>query len=326
VATPREGRLLGGALLIVVAAFSFGTLGPVSRFAYDAGVTALGFVAWRALIGAVVLGLLLLVLRQRGARLVDLRRLPRREAAGLLTAAIATALINLAIFVAFQHISIALALLAFYTYPAMVGAVSAFIGRERLDPTRLLALLLALGGMALVVLGELGPAGGEVRLDLLGLGLALLAAAGNVVYVLGARAGFPSVPARQATFTLLALSEVCFVVIALATGALASITGPLGQPATWPGLLFAGIVGAAFPSVLFISGVRRIGAVRTSILMLLEPVVGAVLAALLLHEPLVAIQIVGGGFVLAGAALAQRRSGNVADGGVGPVIAESALG
>ncbi|MGH2407455.1 MAG: EamA family transporter [Candidatus Limnocylindrales bacterium] len=321
-----ERRLLGGALLIVVAATFFGTLGPVSRFAYDAGVTPLGFTAWRALIGATVLGVALLILRRRGERLVDLRELPRSEAAALVTTAVATTLVNLAIFVAFQRITIALALLAFYTYPAMVGAVAAFTGRERLDASRLVALGLALGGMALVVLGQLGTAGGDVQLDVLGLALAFVGAGANVIYLLAARGGFPSLPPRQATFSILFISEICFVAIALVTGTLASIAEPLGQPAAWPDLLFAGIAGAAFPSVLLLAGVRRIGAVRTSILMLLEPVVGVVLAALLLGETLIAIQVFGGALVLAGAALAQRNSRDVADSGLGPAVVESAAG
>jgi drug/metabolite transporter (DMT)-like permease len=92
---------------------------------------------------------------------------------------------------------------------------------------------------------------------------------------------------------------------------------------SWPWLLFAGTVGAAVPTVLFTAAVRRIGGVRTSILMLLEPVVGALLAALLLSESLVAVQVVGGALVLAGAVLVQRRAAKVAAEGVGPTIAET---
>ena len=125
---------------------------------------------------------------------------------------------------------------------------------------------------------------------------------------------------------MLAISEVFFLVIAVVTGAFASITAPLGEPSTWPGLLYAGIAGAAFPSVLFIAGLRRIGAVRTSILMLLEPVVGVVLAALLLGETLVAVQVLGGALVLAGASLAQWRASDLAESGLGPTVVESAPG
>lgn len=320
-----ERRFLVGTLLVVGAAVCFGTLGPVSRFAYQAGVTPLGFVTWRSLIGAAVLGGWLLVLRARGQRFADLRRIPRREAAFLVSGGAANGLLNLAMFMAFQRISIALALLTFYTYPAIVGVAGTISGRERMDATRTVALILALSGMTLVVIGQLGS-GGVASLDLVGLGLAVAAALFQVVYLVTARGGYPSVPARQATFSIHVVSVACFLVVGAVGGALGSISAPLGMPAAWPDLLVAGIVGAAIPTFLFVAGVRLIGAVRTSILMLLEPVVGASLAALLLGEGLLPIQVVGGAVVLAGAALVQRRTGRVADGGVGPVVAEGDAG
>jgi len=57
VTNPR-GRL-GGTLAIAVAACLFGTLGPASRWAYDAGLTPLTFALWRASLGT--LGLLAII-------------------------------------------------------------------------------------------------------------------------------------------------------------------------------------------------------------------------------------------------------------------------
>jgi drug/metabolite transporter (DMT)-like permease len=316
-----ERRLLGGSLLILTAAAFFGTLGPVARFAYEAGATPLAFVAWRAGIGAVVLGVVLALLARRGSRLADLRRVPRRHLAALVVAGVASAVLNLAIFIAFERVSIALALLGFYTYPAMVSVAAAATGRERLDPARLLALGLAMAGMALVVLGQMDP-GGALRLDFLGLALSLLAAACQVGYVFAARGGYLSLPSRQATLLLLLVGEACYLAVAIAMGGLAPILAPLGEPAAWPWLLVAGTLGAALPVVLFQAGVRRIGGVRTSILMLFEPVVGVVLAALLLAEPLGPGQVAGGVLVLGGAALVQRGAGQAAE-GMGPALPES---
>jgi drug/metabolite transporter (DMT)-like permease len=60
--------------------------------------------------------------------------------------------------------------------------------------------------------------------------------------------------------------------------------------------------------LLFLMAIRRIGGTRTGILMLLEPVVGVLLAALVLGEALAPIQAVGAALVLAGALVLQRRS------------------
>jgi drug/metabolite transporter (DMT)-like permease len=68
----------------------------------------------------------------------------------------------------------------------------------------------------------------------------------------------------------------------------------------------AGVFGAGIPSVLLLVGIRAIGGTRTGILMLIEPLVGVTLAAILLHEALLPIQFVGGAAILAAALLLQR--------------------
>jgi drug/metabolite transporter (DMT)-like permease len=73
----------------------------------------------------------------------------------------------------------------------------------------------------------------------------------------------------------------------------------------------AGIAAAGIPSILFLRGIRTIGGTRTGILMLFEPVVGVGLAAVLLHEGLAPIQVVGGACILAAAVLLQRSEGPV---------------
>ena len=73
-----------------------------------------------------------------------------------------------------------------------------------------------------------------------------------------------------------------------------------------PLLLFTGVFGAAIPSLAFLAGIRAIGGTRAGILMLFEPVVGVVLAAWLLGEALVPIQVVGALAILGAAVILQR--------------------
>ena len=60
---PTARRALLGALIVVVAAALFGSLGVSARFAYAEGMEPFAFVAWRAGVGAVGL-----VARRRGHR------------------------------------------------------------------------------------------------------------------------------------------------------------------------------------------------------------------------------------------------------------------
>jgi len=299
----RDRSLLVGSLICVLAASGFGLLGPLARWAYDAGFDPFSFVAWRASFGLVVVFLVVAWRRTRGGALVNPLDLPGSDRLGLAAAALAGLSLNMAMFFAFGLAPIAIVLLAFYTYPAMVAVVALALGHERLDGNRLVALALALGGMVLVVAGGLDPAA-SVAIEPVGIGLALLAACFQTLFVTVSRGRFATVPAEQVIGWVLIVTAVVSLAVAAATGGhpAAGFAGPT------PLLLaaVAGVLGAGIPSILFLVGIRTIGGTRAGILMLFEPVVGVTLAALLLHEGLVPIQVVGGGAILAAAALLQR--------------------
>lgn len=303
--TPVPGRW-SGVLVVVLAASLFGMLGTLSRVAYDDGLTPFAWVAWRALIGAAALGLV--IIRRRGVRssMDGLRAASRSARSWLAVAVAAGAFLNLAIFVAFERTTIALALLAFYTYPAMVAAVSGLLGHERLDVTRRIALLLALGGMVAVVAGGLEP-GAAVTIDVLGVGLALFAAACQTTFVVASR-HYASIRTEEAMGAILLGSAAIAMVLSAVADGPAALAQPLGDPALLALLAFVGVFAAALPSFMFLSGIRRLGPVRAGILMLFEPVVGVVLAAIALGEGVTLLQVVGGATILLAAALVQRRA------------------
>lgn len=307
------GADLTGAGLVILAAACFGTLGPLSRFAGDAGVDALTLVTWRAAVGAAVVGAFVgLRLVPPSARPTSLRSLPARDRRFMLAAALANTLLNLAAFIAFERISIALTLLIFYLYPAGVAVASSIWFGDRLDGPRWAALGLSLAGMGLVVAG----AGSLGAIDPLGVGLAFIGAIAQVFYVLAARHGFAHVPGAQAAALTMGGAAAFYLVIAAAIGALGSLGQPVASSAALVPVLLAGIIGAGVPTLAFILGIRRLGAPRAAILATLEPVVGVALAAWLLAERPAPIQLVGGVLILVSAAVIQlgpRRGSATAD-------------
>jgi drug/metabolite transporter (DMT)-like permease len=301
----RDRTLLIGSLTVVLAATGFGLLGPVARFAYADGLGPISFVAWRAAIGGLVVAAYALWRIRRGRELVLPWRLPGRQRGTFAVAILMGLFLNVAMFFAFERSSIAVVLLAFYTYPAFVAVVAVIGGHERLDAIRVTALVTALIGMVLVVAGGLDPASG-VRVELLGIVLALLAALSQTVFVTTSRAGYPAMPTEQAMLWILAGSTVACLALAVVTGEAAGLARPL-QSSTALGLAaIAGVLAAGIPGILFLSGIRTIGGTRTGILMLFEPLVGVALAAALLDERLVPIQAVGGAAILGAAILLQR--------------------
>jgi drug/metabolite transporter, DME family len=293
-----------GTLIVLSAASLFASLGVLSRTAYDAGLHPFAWVAWRAGIGAIGLGAVVAARRGPASLRAGLAAAPAATRWWLLVGIAMGAGLNMAIFLAFERTTIALALLGFYTYPAMVAGAGVLLGREPLDRVRGLALLLALGGMAAVVLGGLDPANG-VRVDALGIGLALAAALCQTVFMTFSR-GYASIPTDQAMTILLGGSALIAGVAGLAIGGVDVLLLPLGSASLLLLLIAVGLFVAALPSFLFLTGIRRIGSVRTGILMLFEPVVGVVLAAVFLSEGLSPVQVAGGATILLAAIMVQR--------------------
>jgi drug/metabolite transporter, DME family len=267
-------------------------------------------VAWRAAIGATAMIAFVSLRWATGiATPARLASIPRRDRWFMAAAAVANSALNLSVFVAFTRISIALALLVFYLYPAMVAVVSVVWFGERLDRVRWLALGVSLAGLVLVMAG----AGGIGDVDLLGVALAFIGGMAQVFYVLAARHGFGHVPAPQAAGVTMAGAFAIYVAVSAVTGSLAGLATPVASlDALWP-VAVAGVVGAGIPTVAYIGGIRRLGPSRAAILATLEPVVGVALAAWLLAETPSAVQLVGGALILGAAVLLQVRSPAAAD-------------
>ena len=308
-ATPPSGGALGAAL-IVVAAVCFGTLGPISRYGDEAGVSSLALVAWRAGVGATATLLLLAGLGVvAGRRPQNPRDIPVRQRWFILAGAGTNLVLNLAMFIAFVRIEIGLALLVFYLFPAIVAVASVLWFDDRLDSARWAALGVSMLGLALTLAG----AGGLGELDPLGIGLSILAAFAQAFYVLAARHGFPDIEPIEAAATTMGLATIGYVVIAVVIGQVAALGVPLASSDALLAVMAAGLIGAAVPTLCFITGIRLLGAPRAAILATLEPVVGVALAAWLLDEQPSPLQLIGGGLILAAALLLQVRGGGAAE-------------
>lgn len=321
---PRDRDLLVGTLAAITAAALFGILGPMARFGEEAGVPGVAFTAWRAILGVAFLAVLIGSRRTAGSSLAAAGGLSGHGRLSLATACIMGVVLNVSIFTAFGLVPIALALMLFYTYPAGVALVDVLLGHERLTGSRVAALVLSSAGVVLVLAGGMGGGAGGMAIDPLGIALGLLAAASQVVFMTVSRSGYRAVPADAATFLILSTSVVGASAIAVVAGQADGLIAPFRSVDPWPFLLLAGVAGAGVSSLLFLTAIRRMGGTRTGILMLLEPVVGVVLAGVLLGEAMGPMQAVGGALVLTGALVLQARSDPghepVAETAAGPIV------
>lgn len=186
--------------------------------------------------------------------------------------------------------------------PVLTILLAAPILHERLRGGRLAGVLVSMTGIGIIAFIGQGGAPGMAALEVL---LPLASALGSALYmVLGRRAMLRESPLAVVTGStgyglLILLPGAAYEILTVGPGSLSAGDALL--------LLYlgAGCSGIAF--VLRGYGLTRLGAGHGAIYGNLRPVVGVVLAALLLREPLTSQALIGGLVVLAGVALAGRR-------------------
>ena len=75
----------------------------------------------------------------------------------------------------------------------------------------------------------------------------------------------------------------------------------------WLGLAFAVVGPLVLTTVLWFTAVHRVGPARATLVVNLQPFIGAMFAVILLSEPLSALQVAGGALIAVGLLLAGRR-------------------
>jgi len=269
--------LAAGAALVVASALAFALDGPMAQAAYQQGLDPAAFGFWRALSGAVVLGGFLAI-RPRSGVLAGIRRMRRAAVIRLALAALAGLGLNLALFQAFARLPVAVAVAAFGCYPLLVAAWEAASRQRPAGAVRLGLATVAVIGLVLLI--RPNP---SVSVPAAGLLLALLAAVLHAAYIVLSRDGWGEIGDGAATFLIVATA-------AAGLGALAAVTRPATMLA--PGtdlrlttllLLEGALAGAAAP-LLFLAGLRRIGATQTAVLSLCEPLAATLLAAVMLSQ------------------------------------------
>ena len=295
--------MLLGTVLVALAAALFGTLSYVTRSAAEVGIGALPFIAWRGALATIaMLPVLWLMSTRSGGR--DRGSLPRNRRIALVAACLTGAVLNMAMFQAFLLTTIAVVLICFYTFPAIVTIAAVPLYGEKLDRVRISALALSAIGLFLVVLAPVLNSG-AVRIDPLGVALAFGASICQATFILIVGRGFDPMPApRVAIYALFAAGAVALV-LAVIFGDIDGLLLPVREPRSWAWIVAAGVTGAAIPTTAFIYGIGLIGPSRAAIMMTIEPIVGVALAAALLGESPSIVQLFGGAMVLVAAAILQ---------------------
>jgi drug/metabolite transporter (DMT)-like permease len=276
-------RVAFATLLLI--AFMMGANHVAARVAFNHGVDVATAVSFRSTVTALVVGLLLVV-QQVPVRLTSRHR---RALPGI---GLLIGVQSLCLYAAVARLPVALALLAFNTYPLWTALWARVIYRHRPEPRVLRAMPVMLLGLALAldVLGAasgLGVVGQWGRIGI-GVAFALAAAAtfGMVLVLTQHEAG--TLDGRVRTATTMSVAALVALAGVASQGGFAL---PQAAPGWWGLLALTYLYGTAF-TILF-TVLPRLGVVGNSAIMNIEPIFALVLAWALLGQAIAPMQVAG---------------------------------
>ena len=171
--------------------------------------------------------------------------------------------------------------------PVLLTVAESLRHRRAPAPGRLAVLVAALTGLLLV-----SVAGGESSTGPAPVAGVLLAIASGTTYALTTVAGGSI---SRTTSPLVLTSGMTLVGAAVLLPCLAFVDGPrvTTDPSAWAWLLYLGALTMALAYVLLYSGLRVVAPSTAVTASLVEPVTAAVVAAVVLDEPLGALAVIG---------------------------------
>lgn len=285
---PTGARSLSGGAFatLLLIAFMMGANHVAARLAFDHGVDVATAVSVRSAVTAGVLGLLLW---WQGVPL----RLQRHHRHALPAIGLLIGVQSLCLYAAVARLPVALALLAFNTYPLWTALWARLAYAHRPEPRVLRAMPLLLLGLALAldVFGAatgLGVAGQWSRIGV-GVAFALAAAAtfGLALVLTQHEAGDLDGRVRTAS-TLMIVAVIALVGV----GSQGGFHFPDAAAGWWGLAALTFLYGTAF-TIMF-TVLPRLGVVGHSAIMNVEPIFALVLAWALLGQTIAALQVAGG--------------------------------
>jgi drug/metabolite transporter (DMT)-like permease len=284
-------RSLIGVALVLVASVGFSTRGVLIKLAYPYGVDAVTLLTLRMLFSLPLFALMALF-AQHGARPISRAQWKMVIALGF----IGYYLSSFLSFLALQFIPAGLERLLLYLTPTIVVCMSALLFKQRVGRYHVVALVLSYCGILLVMADNLVVASDSLAV-LAGGALAFISALTYSVYLIASGTMIPSI--GSARFTAYASGTACCFVIVqfLLARDLQALDLPL--PVYAYGATMA-VFCTVLPTWMMSEGVRRIGANQSAMISSVGPVSTIAIAAIVLSEPVSAVQICGASLVLAG--------------------------
>ncbi|TVT61835.1 EamA family transporter [Amycolatopsis rhizosphaerae] len=281
----------------------FASSGPLAKAVMAAGCPAAAVTSVRIALAAILLAPVVAVLRPQALRF---RRADLWPLLGY--GLVGVAGVQLFFFLAVARVPVGVAMVLVNLAPALVALWVRVVRRTRLPGLVWLGIGLAVAGLALVAQVWQGA-----RLDLAGVAAGLAAAVCSAGYFLLGEHGASRHDSSGLTAAGLVIGAVVMAAVSppwtLPSGLLhaPAVLGGLRAP-VWLALLTLAVACTVLPYLAGLRALRELPSALASVLALVEPLVAAVLAWLLLGQALGGAQLAGAVILLAGATLVQLAS------------------
>ena len=284
-----EDTQLRQKLYYIASVVIFGTIGYILHFME---LPSEMIVFWRSALGALFIVAVKAVRREK----TDWQAI-RRNGKWLLLSGLGLGLNWVCLFEAYVSTTVAVASLFNYTAPLIFLMLSPMLYRTRLTWKQLLCVVVAAVGIVLVsgVL-EGGTAGKPV-----GMVMAALAALGFVL-VLVCNRRFVDLPALDRVMVQLSLAAVVVLPYVLVRNGGIPWTHDVRTIAL---LVLVGFFHTGFAYVLYFGSVATLPVHTVALLGYVEPVVSVLVSALLLHEPLTLLGVIGAVLIIGAAVVSE---------------------
>jgi len=279
-------------LMLLSAMLIYGTIGIFRRYIpLSSGMLAFS----RGIIGSAFLWLFL---RIRGHRFN--MKIPGRKLLLLILSGAMMGANWMLLFESYNHTTVAKATLCYYMEPMIVILAAPFLFREKLPLRKLLCVLAAFGGMVLVSGVLEGAQSGSN--DLLGVALGLGSAVLYAAVVLMNKK-ITGVGAYEKTILQLLSAALIMVPYLLLTEDASALSL---APASALMLGIVCIVHTGIAYALYFGSIEHLRAQTVALVSYADPITAILLSALLLHEPMTPLGVMGAALVLGSTLLSEK--------------------
>ena len=270
-------------ILLILSMTIFGTIGLMVRYIpVSSGELAL----YRAVLAAVLIGVFLLVTRQK----IPFGRI-KKELPLLLLSGCAMGFNWIFLFQAYRYTTVSVATLSYYFAPVIVTLACPILFKEKLGAKQWICFIMSTLGIVLITgIGDVSA--GSNHLAGIGFGLAAACLYATVILL---NKFIRNVDGIHRTFLqFLAAIIVLSPYVALTDGVNLRVLDGTG----WVCLLIVGLVHTGVTYCMYFSSLKELPGQKAAILSYIDPLVAVILSVTVLGEPMGILQILGGLLIL----------------------------